>query len=60
MSDFPYIPPDIRCHPIWHQQSSRLHHQHLRSIQGGAQHLSRVHLRQDAIHPLGCRQPDAL
>ena len=57
---FFFHPPNFRCHPPRHQQIHRLHPQHLRGLQRGAQHRPRLHHRQDAVHPLGSRQTNAL
>ena len=57
---FFFHPPNFRCHPPRYQQIHRLHPQHLRGLQRGAQHRPRLHHRQDAVHPLGSRQTNAL
>ena len=43
----------IRWHHPWHQQIRSLHLQDIRSLQGGAQHRTNHHQRQDEVDPVG-------
>ena len=52
--------PNIRCHYPRCPRLRSLHLQDIRSLQGRAQHRPRLHHRQDAVHPLGSRQTNAL
>ena len=43
----------IRCHHPWCPRIRCLHLQDIRSLQGGAQHRTNHHQRQDEVHPMG-------
>ena len=51
-----YIRPYYPRHP----RLRSLHHQDIRSLQGGAQHRTNHYQRQDEVHHVGRRQPDAV
>ena len=52
--------PNIRCPHPRHPRLRSLHLQDIRSLQGGAQHRTNHHQRQDEVHPVGRRQPYAV
>ena len=51
---------NIRCHHPWCPRLCSLHLQDFRSLQGGAQHRTNHHQRQDEVHSVGRQQPDAV
>ena len=53
MSDFSFIPPTSVVTIPGVPRLRSLYLQDIRSLQGGAQHLTNHHQRQDEVHPVG-------
>lgn len=60
MSDFSFIPPTSVVTIPGTPRLRSLHLQDIRSLQGGERHRANHHQRQDEVHPVGRRQPDAV